>query len=154
MKTLRWLVGLLTVVTVTLVAPGPAQAAVRCKTGSTTVGSPTGGLGATASARVCIDNYKVSLDPNHYNYVKDQKADGYAARAWFEYHDLDYGYFVAVGPLATDDTSTSTGTRIPNGGWPEAGTDVAAVWVCLGLTRPGPGSLDRCSQIVVEEYWD
>lgn len=152
-KSLTGLVSLLMVITVTLVAPAPAQAAVRCQTGSTTVTSPTGGLGATASAKVCINNYKVNLDSDHYNYIKDQKADGYAARVWFEYFDMYFEYMYPVGPLAMDDTSTSTGTRIPNGGWPADGTDVAIVWVCLGMARPGPGSEDRCSVVVRTEYW-
>ncbi|MFG1650000.1 hypothetical protein ACGFIE_08740 [Micromonospora sp. NPDC049275] len=154
-RLLRILVGVLTLATVTLVAPTPAQAASRCSTGSATVYSPTGGVGATASARVCInDKYRPTLDTSRYNYVKDQKADGYAARAWFRYYDTWYGYWATSGPFVADDTSTSTGAEIPNYGWPVENVDQAEVWVCLGMARPGYGSEDRCSIVAYVEYYE
>ncbi|MGW4462844.1 hypothetical protein [Micromonospora sp. NPDC004704] len=139
---LRIVVGVVFAATAVFVAPSAASAAT-CWTGSTSVPSPTGGLGATAGAKICYDNWSYRLDPTYYNYVKDQKADGYAARAWATYYIGPERY--ESGQYATDDTSTSTGASISQPLW--AGGSSPSVYVCLGWATPLTNP-SRCSHII------
>ncbi|MET8120013.1 hypothetical protein [Micromonospora sp. NPDC005189] len=126
---------------VALAAASPAQAS-GCFYGSASVPSPTGGTGATAAARLCINSAGYAwLDTNTNNYIKDQKADGYAARAYV-YWSQQY-----TSALAVDDTGTSGGTSLY---WESnVGTQYlwSEVWVCLGYARPEDNT-SRCALVV------
>ncbi|MFI6236192.1 hypothetical protein ACIBD9_21775 [Micromonospora sp. NPDC050784] len=127
---------------VALAAASPAQAATTCKHGENTVASPTGGAGATAAASICIDSTGHAwIDWYDYSYVKDRKADGYAARAYV-YWATRY-----TGAIAVDDTSTSQATLLS---WESSGGTQyrwTEVWVCLGFAHPDDGS-GRCALVV------
>ncbi|MEV6816678.1 hypothetical protein [Micromonospora sp. NPDC051296] len=126
---------------VAVAAASPAQAA-GCYYGTASVASPSGGTGATAAARLCINSYGVAwLDTNTNNYIKDQKADGYAARAYI-YWSQQY-----TNAIAVDDTSTAGGASLH---WESnAGTQYrwTEVWVCLGYARPQDNT-NRCAVVV------
>ncbi|KAB1930713.1 hypothetical protein F8271_27470 [Micromonospora sp. ALFpr18c] len=126
---------------VALTAASPAQAAL-CKYGENTVSSPTGGAGATAGASICIDSTGHAwLDWYDYNFMRDRKADGYAARAYV-YWSTRY-----TGPIAVDDTSTSLPAEL---NWESSGGTQyrwTEVWVCLGYAHPDDGS-GRCALVV------
>ncbi|MEU1677561.1 hypothetical protein ABZ422_00565 [Micromonospora zamorensis] len=125
-----------------LAAASPAQAATTCKRGEATVTSPTGGPGATAAAAICIDGTGHAwLDWYDYSYVRDRKADGYAARAYV-YWSTQY-----TGAIGVDDTATSAATTLKwesNGGTQYRWTEV---WVCLGFAHPDDGN-GRCALVV------
>ncbi|WP_406069909.1 hypothetical protein [Micromonospora sp. NBC_01638] len=126
---------------VALAVASPAQAAL-CKYGENTVSSPTGGPGATAGASICIDSTGHAwLDWYNHNYVKDLKADGYAARAYV-YWSTRY-----TGAIAVDDTATSSAALL---NWESSGGTQyrwTEVWVCMGFARPEDGS-GRCALVV------